>query len=234
MPKKIRYRYETHLHTLPASKCARRSVRENLEFYKRLGYAGVFITNHFIDGNASADKSLSYETQIRQNFADYIEGIEIGRELGIDVFMGAEMSYKGTDFLVYGLDINWYLSHPEIMDMRKSEELPYLAEVGALIIHAHPYREAGYIDHIRLFPRCVHGVEIYNANRTDLENRMAREYAKSYSLIPFAGSDNHIGENQAKLGGIEFLTPIVDELDFVDRIKNFDGRIFKKTLKKDK
>ena len=61
---------------------------------------------------------------------------------------------------------------------------------------------------------------------------MAREYAKSYSLIPFAGSDNHIGGDQAKLGGIEFLTPIVDEIDFVDRIKNFDGRIFKKTLKR--
>ena len=42
------YRYETHLHTAPVSKCAHASVRENLEFYKSLGYAGVFITNHFI------------------------------------------------------------------------------------------------------------------------------------------------------------------------------------------
>jgi hypothetical protein len=232
MPRSLYYRYETHLHTRPASKCARRSVRENLEFYKSLDYAGVFITNHFIDGNAGADKSLSYEEQIRQNFADYLEGVEIGRELGIDVFMGTEMSYKGTDFLIYGLDIDWYLSHPEIMDMKKSEELPYLAEAGALIIHAHPYREAGYIDHIRLFPRCVHGVEIYNANRTDLENRMAREYAKSYSLIPFAGSDNHVGGDQLKLGGIEFISPLSDEIDFVDRIKNLEGKIFKKLIKR--
>ena len=45
------------------------------------------------------------------------------------------------DFLVYGLSKEWYLSHPEIMEMKKSEELKYLMENGALVIHAHPYRE---------------------------------------------------------------------------------------------
>ena len=40
------------------------------------------------------------------------------------------MSYKGTDFLVYGLDKDWYLAHPEIMDMKKSEELTFLRENG--------------------------------------------------------------------------------------------------------
>lgn len=32
------YRYETHLHTYPVSKCARVGVRENLEFYKKMEY----------------------------------------------------------------------------------------------------------------------------------------------------------------------------------------------------
>lgn len=31
------FRYETHLHTKPVSNCARVGVRENLEFYKKLG-----------------------------------------------------------------------------------------------------------------------------------------------------------------------------------------------------
>ena len=48
--------YETHLHTLPVSRCGHYSVRENLEFYKSLGYEGVFITNHFIDGNINIEK----------------------------------------------------------------------------------------------------------------------------------------------------------------------------------
>lgn len=50
------YRYETHLHTSPVSKCACVSVRDNLELYKKLGYDGVFITNHFIDGNINYEK----------------------------------------------------------------------------------------------------------------------------------------------------------------------------------
>ena len=59
------YRYETHLHTFPVSKCGKVTVREALEFYKKFNYDGVFITNHFIDGNIGADKNESYEPQIK-------------------------------------------------------------------------------------------------------------------------------------------------------------------------
>ena len=64
------YQYETHLHTAPVSKCGRVSVRENLEFYKSEGYAGVFITNHFIDGNINSSAGESYEEKINYFFSD--------------------------------------------------------------------------------------------------------------------------------------------------------------------
>ena len=115
------YLYETHLHTSPVSKCAKASVRETLEFYKSLEYEGVFITNHFIDGNISADKGSSYAELLEYYFSDYEEGVRIGQEIGISVFCGIETSYGGTDFLVYGLDKEWYISHPEIREMPKSE-----------------------------------------------------------------------------------------------------------------
>ena len=221
------YKYETHLHTFPVSKCGKVSVREALEFYKKLDYDGVFITNHFIDGNINADKGDSYESLIEFYFSDYEEGLHIGEEIGLRVFFGNEISYKGTDFLIYGLDKEWYLSHPEIVDMKKSALLPFMMESGALVIQAHPFREAGYIDHIRLFPRRVHGVEIYNACRTDFENAMAEHYAKAYSLIPFAGSDNHVGAARPFLGGMESDVPIHDELDFVGKVLSGEIRIFK-------
>ncbi|MGN0179942.1 MAG: hypothetical protein ACI4DY_11015, partial [Monoglobaceae bacterium] len=119
------YKYETHMHTSPVSRCAKAGVRESLEFYKSLGYDGVFITNHFLDGNANLDHSLPYKEKIDIYFSDYENGVKIGAEIGIKVFFGVEMSYKGTDFLVYGLDKEWFLSHPQIMDMKKSKELPY-------------------------------------------------------------------------------------------------------------
>ena len=125
------YKYETHLHTAPVSKCARASVRENLEYYKELGYDGVFVTNHFIDGNINADRSLPYDELIEFYCTDYEEAVRLSDEIGIKVFFGVELSYGGTDFLVYGLDKEWYLSHPEIRDMGKSEELKLFIENGA-------------------------------------------------------------------------------------------------------
>lgn len=224
------YKYETHMHTYPVSKCAKASVRENLEFYKSLNFDGVFITNHFLDGNLNMDPSLPYEERIRFYFSDYEEALKLQGEIGIKVFCGVESSYKGTDFLIYGLDKAWYLAHPEIMDMKTSEKLPFFMNAGALVIQAHPYREASYIDHIRLFPRCVHGVEVYNACRTDLENEMAELYAKKYDLLRFAGGDNHIAEQLTKLAGMCSESPIADELDFVKRVKANEMKVFTETV----
>ena len=94
------YKYETHLHTSPVSRCATATVRDSLAFYKSLGYDGVFITNHFLDGNINIDSSVSYQERIAFYFSDYEQGVETGKELDIKVFLGVESSYKGTDFLL--------------------------------------------------------------------------------------------------------------------------------------
>ncbi len=224
------FRYETHMHTAPVSRCGRAEVRESLEFYRDLGYDGVFVTNHFLDGSINVDKQLPYEEQIDFYFSDYERARQIGRELGLRVFCGVEMtdtSNNGIDFLVYGLDKDWYLSHPEIMDMKKSRQLPFLMEQGALVIQAHPFREARYIDHIGLYPRAVHGVEEQNGCRTEFENGMARLYRRQYGLLPFAGSDNHNGPRHTKgLAGIETDSPILSERDFVERVLAGNYRLF--------
>lgn len=220
------YKYETHLHTFPVSRCASAGVQESLEFYKNLGYDGVFITNHFLDGNINVEKDKSYEEKIDFYFSDFEKGKEIGESLGIQVFCGVEISYAGTDFLIYGLDKAWFLAHPEIMDMKMSDELAFMMENGALVIQAHPYREASYINHIRLFPRNVHGVEVMNACRTENENEMAGIYARNYNLIAFAGSDNHTAAKQKHLAGICCEKSICSEEDFVNRVKAQQVEIF--------
>ena len=63
------YRYETHMHTAPVSKCGKATVEESLRFYKEMGYAGVFITNHFIDGNLNIEKERPYEEKLRFYFS---------------------------------------------------------------------------------------------------------------------------------------------------------------------
>ncbi len=220
------YRYETHLHTSPVSKCAKADPRECMEYYKELGYDGIFITNHFLDGHINVDPSLTYEEKINFYFSDFEKAKAMEEEIGIKVFCGVEMTHKGNDFLIYGLDKAWYLAHPQIMDMNRREELEYLMENGALVIHAHPFREAGYIDCIRLYPRSVHGTEVINACRTAEENQMAMDYANHYGHIKFAGSDNHIGRQKETLAGMCSQRPIESEIDFVNAVKNGEMEVF--------
>ena len=80
-----------------------------------------------------------------------------------------------------------------------------------------------------MFPRCVHGVEIYNAGRTPFENRMAAQYARDYALLPFAGSDNHHAEAAKALGGVLMRAPLKDEADFVRRVLAGEARCFRGT-----
>lgn len=222
------YRYETHLHTSPVSKCAKKTIGESLEFYASLGYDGVFLTNHFLDGNFYLrDADLPYAEKIHLYCKDYEDGLPIAEKLGIKLFFGVELTYGGTDFLVYGPDKEWYLAHPEIMEMKKSEELPFLQSQGALVIQAHPFRDSSYIDHIRLFPRCVDGVEILNASRPPFENEMAELYAKKYGFSCLtAGSDNHRAGDCPLLAGMECEAPIESVADFISRVRAGTMHIF--------
>ena len=224
------YLYETHVHTFPVSACAKAGVEETLKFYKNAGYAGVFMTDHFIDGNIKVEaRSLPYEEKIEYFFSSYEEGRAIGERIGLDVFPGIEMSHKGSDFLVYGIDKEWCLAHKDMHQMRKTELLRLIMDSGALIIQAHPFREAEYIDHIRLFPRHVHGVEVFNAGRTEFENRLAEQYAENYGHLRFAGSDNHFGERYKLFGGMATERPIESVKDFVGAVLSGEARPFKKS-----
>lgn len=228
------FKYETHCHTSPVSACAKASPEDTVRFYKEIGYDGVFITNHFIDGNMNPDaKKLPFREQIDYFCQDYERAVEEGNKVGIHVFFGVELAYKGTDFLVYGLDADWYKRHPEIAEMKKTEELELMMSENCLIVQAHPYREAYYIDHIRLFPRHVHGVEVWNACQPDAANKMAELYAEHYGLLRFAGSDNHWGGAAAEhmirksmkpqLAGMMSEERVTNEKDFV--LKFFDGKL---------
>ena len=167
------YKYETHLHTNIVSGCSRFKPDEVVEKYVRLGYAGVFVTDHFFNNSSNrVPESLPWRDRIK-GFMQGYRAVKAAAEGKLDVFFGLESSYKGTDFLVYGLDEEWLAAHPEMMEMRVSALCPYLRGAGALVVQAHPYREADYIDHIRLFPAEVDGLEIVNACNTERANSLA-------------------------------------------------------------
>lgn len=221
----MKFRYETHLHTSLISACSCFSPREIVDKYVALQYAGVFVTDHFLNGNTTVPRDLAWEERI----AKFCEGYErvkaCAERTGLSVFFGFEYSYLGTDFLVYGLDQEWLCAHSEIMDLSAKEFCLFARKEGGLVVQAHPCREASYIDHVRLFPSAVDGFETMNANRTERENRLAEIYATEYGLCKTAGSDIHTAK-QTRLAGMQFSRPLKDGKDYAKRVLNGEGEIF--------
>lgn len=227
----MKYKYETHLHSSPVSRCAKASIEESLKYYKKLGYDGVFLTNHFIGGNFRDDGLNTDAEKIDFYVSDYFEGLKVAKEIGIKLFFGVEMSYKHhTDFLIYGLSPEWYQEHLEVLGMPFPERLDFLKMHGAFIVHAHPFRNSFHSDSmplpISLFPKHVDAVEVKNAaNSKDLD-KIGLYYANHYGLQHFAGSDNHWGGKAKKLCGVVTKAPINDVDDFVKVLREKKYKIF--------
>lgn len=220
------YRYETHLHTNLISACSNFTPEEIVEKYTALGYAGIFVTDHFLNGNTTVSRNLSYEERVRAYCNGYEAVKKAAEGSGLSVFFGIESSYYGTDFLFFGLDGEWYRTHPEILGLTTRQLCHYIREAGGLVVQAHPYHEAPFIDHMRLFPADVDGIETWNACKSDRANRLADILANEYSLVKTAGSDIHT-KGQKMLAGVQFETPIKDEKDFALRVKAGEGKIFR-------
>ena len=201
------YLYETHLHTCEGSTCGMLTAREMVRRFKAAGYTGIVVTDHFIGGNTAVDPALPWEQWVEGFCKGYENARDEGDKIGLQVFFGWESGYQGTEFLVYGLDKQWLLSHPEIRDCSIEEQYALVHADGGIVIHAHPYREEPYIQQIRLFPHHVDAVEAYNAthssprsvsHRQPAWNDAALAYAREHNLPVTAGSDQH---KPAMIGG---------------------------------
>jgi histidinol phosphatase-like PHP family hydrolase len=218
------YLYETHLHTAEVSRCAKLSAAGQAAYYKSMGFSGIIITDHFLGGNTTVPNNLPWERRVNLFCRGYEAAKKEGDVLGLDVFLGWEFSYMGIDFLTYGLDKAWLLSHPDIDRLFINDYLDLVRSEGAYVVHAHPFREDFYIPMIQLMPRKVDAVEIYNANRTDFENKLAADYAAAYKLKICAGSDNHFGP-QTRLYAIGTKKKLETIIDFINIIKTSDFEV---------
>lgn len=221
------YRYETHMHTKEGSACSSSTAAEMVRAHFEKGYQGVFVTDHFFNGNSSIPRDLPWRKRIDLYSMAYEHALEEGNKLGMDVFFGFEYGVNAADFLVYNLDKKWLYEHEDIdkEDPRKAFEI--MRADGGFIVHAHPFRERDYIPCVQLFPRYVDAVEGINGahSKESLMNDRAIIYAKMYDLPITAGSDSHHADKL--LGsGVETLRKIVTPLDYLEMIKNKEIKLY--------
>lgn len=214
------YKYETHLHTFESSACASSTAAELVRKYKEEGYTGVFITDHFYNGNTSVPRELPWEQWVDRYYRSYENALEEGKKVGLDVFFGIEWGAGNADFLTYGIDKRWLINHPEIKDMPAHEYIKQVKRSGGMVIHAHPFREEEYIHSFTLVPRYIDGIEIINAsNRLPEFNERAKIFAEWYDLPVTAGSDTHNTTGRYYGGGIVTDFRFETEDDYITAVK---------------
>lgn len=216
------YRYETHMHTIEASACANSSAADMADKYKAEGYDGIFITDHFFNGNSAVPRDLSWKERIELYCAGYENALKRGKEIGLDVFFGIEYGNGGSDFLIYGLDKQWLLDHDYILDMGLTQFLELARSEGAFAVQAHPFRDYPYIRSTTHCPHFVDAIEIINASHpldTPFNDRAA-EFARWYDLPVTAGSDAHNTTDRWYGGGVVSETPFKSYKDYAEAVRN--------------
>ena len=210
---------ETHLHTAEASACARATGAEQAEQYKRLGYDTIIVTDHFMNGNTTVDRSLPWSEQVEAYCLGYENAKKRGDEIGLTVLFGIEYGWDGSDFLIYGVDKEWLLGYPDTMAVSVQEFCDRVHAAGGCVVQAHPFREAGYIHDMKLLPWHSDGVEIFNSgNRQQVFNDRAKWYAEQYGKTMTAGSDCHAVDKDGRFAGVYTEKKIETAADYVEAV----------------
>lgn len=219
------YLYETHLHTSESSACARAAGSEMAKACKEYGYSGIFVTDHNWGGNTAVDRNFPWEEWVDVFALGYEHAKAEGDRIGLDVFFGYEAGYRGTEFLIYGIDPAWMRATPQLLKASVEEQYRLVHAAGGMVIHAHPFREEAYIPEVRLYPDWVDGVEAVNATHSNskssghnnpLFDKKAVAYAREHSLPMCAGSDIH--GTHLFGGGIAFRRRLLSAKDYTQAV----------------
>lgn len=217
------YLYETHLHTAESSKCAVSTGADYIKYYIDMGYSGIIVTDHFFNGYTGISRKFPWKEWVKQFCRGYESAKNEGDKLGLDVFFGWEESFNYCDdYLVYGLDKEWLLEHPEACNWTRGEQYRAVRDAGGCVVQAHPFRQRSYVQRLVLSTGCVDAVEAANGGNDEASfDALARRYAKNIGKPVTAGSDAHnTAEILNKHYGVYSGKKLNNIKDFVDMILN--------------
>lgn len=218
------YKYEVHMHTAQGSACGKTPAAEYIPVFKEQGYDGIIITDHFFHGNTAIDRSLPWEEFVDQYCRGYEEAKAEGDKCGLKVFFGWEECKGPDEYLIYGLDKQWLKDHPEILKTDHAEQYRLVHEAGGLVVGAHPFRERGYIDKVKLHPFQCDAMEVCNFGNPPYQDILAYNFCKDRNIIMTCGSDIHNKDSVYTTGtAMLFEKPLESIMDYVKAVKSGKG-----------
>ena len=187
----MKYLYETHLHTCQGSACGVSPGREYPQKYQDLGYDGIFVTDHFFQGNCAAPRTGKWADRVDAYMAGYYDALEAGEKIGFKVFFGIEQNYRGDEYLLYGIDRDFLLAHDDMESWPRERLFQEVHAWGGCVVQAHPFRERGYISKMHFQLSGLDAIEGVNTGNHPHEDASALKYAEHFGFAVTCGSDIH-------------------------------------------
>ncbi len=184
-------KFEMHAHSKGSSKCAVCDIKTLIDEYKKAGYGGIVLTNHYdvynfyntLPAGTFKDKNDFFFSLIEQ-------AKEYGKEQGIKVFWGAEIrSGYGTEYMLIGLNKETFYNRSKPLFSYSQKMLFDLAEEqGAFMYQTHPFRQKVACGS----PKYMHGAEVFNGHfHHENNNDKAKDFIEENNLVKMAGTDYH-------------------------------------------
>ncbi|MBQ3668371.1 MAG: PHP domain-containing protein [Clostridia bacterium] len=217
----MKFLYETHLHTCQGSACGRSPGREYPQLFKDLGYDGIFVTDHFFQGNCAAPRSGEWVNRVDAYMAGYRDAKEAGERIGFDVFFGIEQNYHGDEYLLYGIDREFLLMNPDIESWSRQTLFDNVHAYGGCVVQAHPFRERGYITKMHFQLDGIDAAEAVNIGNHPWEDASALKYISYLGLPRTCGSDIHSALNAVpeKLAAVALDEKLTTSKDYAAYIR---------------
>ena len=184
----MEYKTELHCHSRDASGCSSESAEGIVRKYLEVGYTTVCLTNHFCP-DSKDDDDTAWEAKVDKLYRAY-DILTEAADGRLTILMGMELrfSQNSNDYLVFGFDRDYLMTHRDIHRMGIGNYIKMAREDGLLTIQAHPFRTGMTVTD----PRRVDGIEVFNGHPGhNSHNDIAELWASQAGVIKTSGTDHH-------------------------------------------
>ncbi len=137
----------------------------------------------------------------------------LAEQAGLPVLRAIEVGTDVGHVLAYGFEAfhhEWW----EVERLRRAAD-----DEGAVLVLAHPLRSPGFGRPWDDLPALFEGIEVVNADESELSARQVGELARKYGLAATGGSDAHAATAVGRAGTL-FDGPIGSDQDLVAAIRS--------------